>query len=385
MAKDSTAKVENKAEAKIWESLISEFGGNSMFRADEKARFSMEGVPLPSIALGAACGTFELPFGKIGLFYGAEGSGKSLTCLLAIKETQKKYPKTKCVLVDAEGSADRKWMAQLGIDLSRLMIVNSSDGVEIFSILCGVYNDKTGKKTKLGILDRVIAGELDVKLIVLDSIANIQPPQEAGRSFSSNEISPLPKFLNRSLRFCRPMLAKAGAAMLTVNHLRIKMDGHGGTYFPGGNTLKHQCDLIVKQHPSTKAEMQILDEHGNKQGHGLICTCEKTRFGPNRHQAGFFLDFRFGVVRLGEELATVAVAFGVVQHPTPQSSWVYGEHSVKGKEKFGQLLESDPKLFKEVFDKVKANKDAGVEGVLEVSDEAKEAAKDVEILVDDEA
>ena len=365
----------SKAEAKAWADLSKDFEG-LMFRADEKARFNMEGIPLPSIAMGVAAGTFELPFGKMGLFYGAEGSGKSLVCLLAIRDTQRKYPKTTCVLVDAEGSANRKWMAKLGIDLTRLIIINSCDGVEIFSALCGVYNDKTGKKTKSGILDLAIAGELDVKLIVLDSWA-IQPPQEAHRSFSAQEISPLPKFINRSLRFCRPMLAKAGTAMLTTNHLRIKMDGHGGTYFPGGSTLKHQADLVCKFHASTKAEMQILDEKGAKMGHGLIMTCEKTRFGPNRHQAEFFLDFRSGIVRAGEELANVAVAFGVVQHPTPNSSWVYGVHSVKGKEKFGLLLDEDPELFKEIFDKVKINKDLGIEGELAVSDEAKEAAKDV--------
>lgn len=372
MAKDSTAKkaeVESKAEAKIFEALSKDFG-SLLFKADEQGKFNTEGIPLPSIAMGVAAGSFDLPFGKMAMLYGAYGSGKSMACYLSIAKTQKKFPKSFCAIVNAEGSLNKKWLKQLGVDLSRLIVIDSTDGVEIFSALCGVYNDKTGKKTKLGILDHAIAGTLDLKLIVLDSWATIQPPQEAGRSFESQEIAALPKFVNRALRFCRPMLAKANVAMMTVNHLRMKMDGSGGTYFVGGSTLAHQMDFIFKLHASTKAEAQILDENGKKQGHMIICTVEKTRFGANRHQAEFFLDFRKGVVRTGMELAEVAAAFGVVDHSSPQSAWVYGEESVRGKEKFGEFLEENPVIFDEIFEKVKKCQEQGVEAQVQLSDEA---------------
>lgn len=349
---------------KIWEKLNKELGGEALFRADEEIKFKLDVIDFPSIALGSALGIWGAPRGKILCYVGGENSGKSFLAILQVIEAQKEIG-TEQVWLDTENSANTAWMKSLGVDLTRLHIMPINDGVEIMTALCGRFN-KEGKKTVPGILDLVQTKELNVNLVVLDSIADIQPPQEASRSFDSLEIAPLPKFLNRSFRFLRPSLAKANVAMIAINHLREGMNG-GPPSMPGGRGLKHNLDAVCHIHASTGADATLLNAKGEKVGHKIILTVQKCRFSVNKHAAEIWLDFTRGVIRLGEEVATIGHAFGIVERPN-NLMWHYGSHVVKGKDNFFELLDTNIELRNEIIAKIKAKKAAG--GVAKIEDSA---------------
>lgn len=351
----------SKKEAKIWEQLNKQFGGELLFRADEPMKFNWEVVDYPSISLGDAVGNWGLPVnGKMTQFIGAENSGKTMLSYLMIKATLDKYPDSEVLIIDTEMSANTKWMAQLGIDTSRVRIMPTNDAVVIWSALCGRVN-KEGKKSQPGILDAVIAKEMNIKLIVMDSIADLRVPAEATRNIEDMEMAALARFLSRGLRMLKPMLVKANVGMLCINHLRDGMNG-GLPSFPGGRALKHTVDFSILLHPSTGAENTLLNDKKEKIGHRILATVQKCRGGANKRQASFFLDFTKGVVKQGEEVAVVGASYGVIKRPNNRV-WIYGVNEIVGKDNFFDFLDDNKAIRDEIIIKIKEAKESGAESI----------------------
>lgn len=359
--------------ANIWAKLNKELGGDVLFRASEALKLNWEVVDYPSPSLGSAVGIWGTPLnGKITQFHGPENCGKTFLAMLMAKETLDKYPKSEVVWVDSELSFNKDWARKIGLDISRVVIINTNNAVEIFTTLCGKFNDKA-KKVVPGVLDLVISGQLNVKLIVLDSIAQLVPPSEEGRKLEDFEMAALARFLPKALRQLKPMLAKANAGMICINQLRDSMTPNSQPSYSGGRAYRYNLDFAIKLHPSTKEENILRDARGDKVGHMIIATVEKSRGGINKHQAEFFLDFTKGVVRQGEELAKLGAAYGVIERPNLQA-WKYGETTIRGKDNFFELLDNNAAMRAEILEKIKERKAAGVEISMELSDEAAEQA-----------
>jgi len=350
----------------IWSELNKNHGGDAFFDGDDEDRFDWEVIEYPCVSLGDATHHWGLPLGRVTQFHGIENSGKTFMAMLMVRETLRKYPDSYILWVDAESSFDREWGASLGIDLSRVKIIEENEGAEIFNRLCGKFNS-TGKKVP-GILDMAIEGRIDIKLIVLDSIAAMVAPAEEGRNFNEMEMGALPKFLKRAFTRLRPMLKRANCAFIAINQARDAM-GYGaqGITYPGGKTWRHAMDFAIKLHPSSAADGKIEDSHG-KVGHKIIATVEKCRGGINLYQAEFWFDFRKGVVRKGEELGVLAAAYGVVERPN-LVTWSYGGQNFKGKEAFFTFLDEHPETCLEIISKVKDAKKNHVRRSLALSEE----------------
>lgn len=370
MAKDSTAR--------IWDKMKKDFGDDSFFRGNEKMKFKLDVIPFPTVALGSATGIWGAPKGKIVQFHGAEGSGKTFLAMLMLLVAQLEKGAEQ-VWIDTENSFSQTWAESLGIDMSRVHLIVKNNGAEIFTQLCGKVN-KEGKKTAMGVFDYCMAGELNVNLVVLDSIADLQPPVEANRGFEEMEMAALARFLPRALRVLRPQLAKANAAMICINHLRDGMNG-GQPSYPGGRAYRHNLDVAIKLHPCGGAEDTLVDSKKDKIGHKILATVEKCRFSVNKHKAEFWLDFTKGVVKTGLELAEIAAGYAIVERPN-NKTWVYEGQQTVGRENFGKKLESDPKLMEEILKKVKKRKEEGfvpkVETEAILPDEVAEYADDGE-------
>jgi RecA/RadA recombinase len=267
------------------------------------------------------------------------------------KQALDKSPESEVVIIDTEFAFNKKWAQDLGIDPSRIRLIQETNASQIATMLCGKWNDK-GKKTIPGILDLIISGELNVKLIVLDSVADLQPPAEIGRGFDEYEMASLARFLPKFMRVLKPQLARAQVGMIMINHLKVSMTGGPDTY-SGGVALKHNCDYVIKIHASTSAENTLLDANDRKIGHKILCTVEKSRGGANKRQAETFINFYKGVVRIGEEVATLGDLYGVVSRPNLQM-WQYKEHSIRGKDAFYEFLDSNPDIMDEILEEVRA-------------------------------
>lgn len=371
MSKTATAAIDA-----VWDKLNKAIGGDILSKASESQKMDLEVIPYPSYSLGEATGVWGLPLGKLVHLYGLTGSGKSFLSLLMCKQALDKYPGSEVVIIDTEFAFNKKWAQDLGIDPSRIRLIQETNASQIATMLCGKWNEK-GKKSVPGILDLIISGELNVKLIVLDSVADLQPPAEIGRGFDEYEMASLARFLPKFMRVLKPQLARAKVGMIMINHLKVSMTGGPDTY-SGGVALKHNCDYVIKIHASTTAENTLLDANERKVGHKILCTVEKSRGGANKRQAEAFINFFKGVVRLGEEVATLGDLYGVVKRPNLQM-WEYKDKSIRGKDAFYEFLDNNPKIITQIIEEIKVLQASGAEITPVISSEFVSEGEDTAI------
>src|ERR1700679_3649665 len=139
-----------------------------------------------SLALDDALSSGGLPIGRLIQFYGAPGSGKTLMAMLAMKEAQAVDPTAQQMFIDAEGTFSPSWAEVLGLDTSKVIIVDGEMAVigrSCFEMVLGTPQEdkKTHElvgKSKEGLLNKIMAGELNINMVVIDSLGAIIPPGE---------------------------------------------------------------------------------------------------------------------------------------------------------------------------------------------------------------
>ncbi len=105
---------------KALEAMKEKYGETSVFRGNENVVVNVETVSTGSLALDAALLSGGYPKGRIIQISGAESSGKTFLCLMAIKKAQEAG--IRCAFIDAEHTLDRKWCDQLGVKYEDLII-----------------------------------------------------------------------------------------------------------------------------------------------------------------------------------------------------------------------------------------------------------------------
>jgi recombination protein RecA len=351
----------SKKEDDIWAKLNKGLGSDIIKLGTDPVTSTVDVIPLPSPGINDAIGFGGIPIGLISQFHGPESSGKTLLAILAVIAAQKKFPDSDVVWLDAEYSLDTAWCKKLGVDLSRLRIVKENTADGLWRVMLGKKDPKTGKKTVPGVLDLVSDGSLKVSLIVLDSIAGMTPPIEEDRNFDEQEMAALARFLPKAMRQLQKGLQQAKVAMICINQAREKIGERVPMLtYPGGRAYRHQLSVALKVFASASKENHLLDSNEEKYGHKVTVTAEKTKGGPVGRKSEVWLDFRKGVIKLGEEVATLATAYGVVQRPN-NVMWVYKDHKVKGQANFYALLDSDEKLRAEISREIEKARAAGVE------------------------
>src|ERR1700722_6571719 len=130
-------------------------------------------IPTGSISLDNALSSGGLPKGRLIQYYGAAGSGKTMLTMIAMREAQKDDPEAQQVFIDSEQTFDAAWAEKLGVDTSKVILVDGDtavNGRKCFEMLLGVpKEDKKhilAGKSKDGLLDLIARKELNINLII---------------------------------------------------------------------------------------------------------------------------------------------------------------------------------------------------------------------------
>jgi len=233
------------------------------------------------------------PRGRISHIYGPQGSGKSFLSLVAAKNALMADPNAYVVWFDTERSFTYDWAEKMGIwsedpEKNRMLIIKKTDGVDIFETIYGrIKKDKFGsKKVANGILDEIIAGNLNCPLIVIDSLASIVSPKEKASPIGGVTVSALSGFLTVEIRRISDILEESGTAMILINQVRQTMSDEmfGDKYHhPGGENIKHQMSLNLYLEKRNAIDSLILDSDGDRNtiiGQKVKAVLKKSRFGP---------------------------------------------------------------------------------------------------------
>lgn len=184
------------------------------------------------------------PLGKLCLFYGNEGSGKSSLAYRIVGSAQRMG--YNCAWVDTEHSFSDQLAEVNGVDKSKLFysnLINTEDPDKI--------------ATAENIMDMIIGacGSKKINVIVLDSVANLVPERVMENGADKDTVAELARVLSKTLGKLLSFSASNNVLVIFINQLREKigvMFGNPDT-MPGGKALRHASSVIIKV---TKLESQ---------------------------------------------------------------------------------------------------------------------------------
>ena len=231
---------------------------------------------------------------------GLPQSGKTTTALDIISNFQKKYPDKYCVYLDAENTIDKEWGETLGVDWSRVILIQpeSEYGEELLDML----------------LDYIRSGK--VGLAVLDSAPFIIPKavQEKGldeKSYGGNSAL-MKAFCDKAVPLCK----KTECTFLMINQLRENI---GNPYkpfkIPCGTAIAHACSQILwftKGSLLDEKYKEVSSGYANPSGNLVSVKVEKNKVTKNdRRLQTYTLNYSTGVDEIKDTL-DLAIMLGII-------------------------------------------------------------------------
>jgi recombination protein RecA len=217
------------------------------------------GLPQPRAAV---------PFGRITEISGLHSSGK--TSLLGHLSAETQAMGGYAVIMDVEHALDLAYMAALGVDLSKFMVVQADSYEEGFS--------------KLTSLIRLVKDSTTEKPFVTlgwDSIG-ATPTKSALEDDGTNAYGTAAKILGQNLLKFNGLIAKEKIAMVFTNHLYTTMGQYGSKYQAyGGEKLKYMTTLRLQLTQIGKIKEKVDGEEDQVIGHKVKVAVMKNKMAPN--------------------------------------------------------------------------------------------------------
>jgi recombination protein RecA len=166
-----------------------------------------------------------LPQGRIIEIFGTESGGKSSLAMHNIGIAQKLGGT--CCLVDAEYAYDPDFAKALGVDTTKLKVIQPENGEQALS----------------AVEEMVISNLFDV--IVVDSVAALVPKAEVEGNMGDSHMGLQARLMSQALRKLTAIIGKTKCRLIFINQIRMKigvMFGNPETT-TGGNALKFYASV----------------------------------------------------------------------------------------------------------------------------------------------
>jgi RecA/RadA recombinase len=214
-----------------------------------------------------------IPLGKVSVFAGESGAGKSYICagnIVKAAQDQDIF----VVLIDSENALDEDWLRKLNVDTSekKLLKLNMSmidDVAKTISVFIDDYKNLEGEdKPKV--------------LFVIDSLGMLLTPTDVdqfGKGDLKGDMGRKPKALTALVRNCVNMFGSHNVGLVATNHTYASQDMFDpDDKISGGQGFIYASSIVVAMKKLKLKE----DEDGNKtsevQGIRAACKVMKTRY-----------------------------------------------------------------------------------------------------------
>jgi recombination protein RecA len=215
-----------------------------------------------------------IPLGKVTVFAGESGAGKSYICsgnIIKNAQEQGIY----VVLVDSENALDEAWLKALGVDTSEDKLLKLS--------MCMI--DDVAKTISTFMSDyKTLPGDADRPkvLFVIDSLGMLLTPTDVNQFESGDmkgDMGRKPKALTSLVRNCVNMFGNYNVGLVATNHTYASQDMFDpDDKISGGQGFIYASSIVVAMR---KLKLKI-DENGNKVtevlGIRAACKIMKTRY-----------------------------------------------------------------------------------------------------------
>src|SRR5210317_1755173 len=214
-----------------------------------------------------------IPLGKVSVFAGESGAGKSYICagnIVKAAQDQDIF----VVLIDSENALDEDWLRNLNVDTSekKLLKLNMSmidDVAKTISVFIDDYKNLEGEdKPKV--------------LFVIDSLGMLLTPTDVdqfGKGDLKGDMGRKPKALTALVRNCVNMFGSYNVGMVCTNHTYASQDMFDpDDKISGGQGFVYASSIVVAMKKLKLKE----DEDGKKvtdvRGIRAACKVMKTRY-----------------------------------------------------------------------------------------------------------
>ena len=214
-----------------------------------------------------------IPLGKVTVFAGESGAGKSYICsgnIIKNAQQQGIFP----ILIDSENALDEQWLKDLGVDTSegkllKLSMAMIDDVAKTISTFMSDYK-------------ALPEGERPKVMFVIDSLGMLLTPTDVNQ-FEAGEmkgdLGRKPKALTALVRNCVNMFGSYNVGMVCTNHTYASQDMFDpDDKISGGQGFIYASSIVVAMKKLKLKE----DEDGNKvsEVNGIRAACKimKTRY-----------------------------------------------------------------------------------------------------------
>jgi recombination protein RecA len=214
-----------------------------------------------------------VPLGKVTVFAGESGAGKSYICSgNIIKNAQEQN--IFCILIDSENALDESWLHALGVDTHEDKLLKMNMAM-IDDVARTISEFMKGYKAMDG-------NERPKVLFVIDSLGMLLTPTDVNQ-FEAGEMKGdmgrKPKALTSLVRNCVNMFGSMNVGMVCTNHTYASQDMFDpDDKISGGQGFIYASSIVVAMR---KLKLKT-DADGNKtsQVHGIRSACKvmKTRY-----------------------------------------------------------------------------------------------------------
>jgi recombination protein RecA len=214
-----------------------------------------------------------IPLGKVSVFAGESGSGKSYICSgNIIKEAQAQG--IFVVLIDTENALDETWLQALEVDTSeeRLLKLNMSMIDDVAKTVHTFMDDYKNLSEE----------ERPKVLFVIDSLGMLLTPTDVdqfGKGDLKGDMGRKPKALTALVRNCVNMFGSHNVGLVATNHTYASQDMFDpDDKISGGQGFIYASSIVIAMRKLKLKE----DEDGNKisdvKGIRAACKVMKTRY-----------------------------------------------------------------------------------------------------------
>ena len=316
-----------------------QFGKGSVMKLGEFKEMNIEAIPTGALSLDIALGIGGVPRGRIIEIFGPESSGKTTLALHIIAEAQK--ANGEAAFIDAEHALDPVYAKNLGVDINNLIVSQPDTGEQALEIAESLIR----------------SGALDV--IVVDSVAALVPKAEIDGDMGDAHVGLQARLMSQALRKLAGAVNKSKTVIIFINQLREKvgvMFGNPETT-TGGRALKFYASvrMDIRKIENIKQDGEVI---GNRARVKVV----KNKVAPPFREAEFDILYGKGISKEGNIL-DIAVGLDIVEK---SGSWFNykGEKIGQGRENAKQYLKENPKVMKEIEDKIRENRRQAFENSL---------------------
>ena len=310
-----------------------DFGENAIMRLGDNVKMEVDVIPTGNLLIDRALGVGGFARGRIVEIYGPESSGKTTLTLTAIAQAQKSGGLA--AFIDVEHALDPQYAARLGVNLDDLLVSQPSSGEEALQICEALVRSNA------------------IDVIVVDSVAALVTKQELEGEIGDSTVGAQARLMSAALRKLTSFISKARTVCIFTNQIREKigvMFGNPETT-PGGRALKFYASVRV----DIRRIGQIKGSDGVIAGNRTKIKVVKNKVAPPFTECEFDIMYNEGISSVGS-LLDLATEYDIIQK---RGSWISynGSQIAQGRDADKEALKSNPELYAEIEEQVKAKMD----------------------------